>query len=109
MLEAQIQLHTSNIVKDIVNLVHDNVINDITTSIENQCNEEKLASLSKPDVTDVLYQFVSLHMPRIIDVLNVKLLTINREIELYLPCFYFLPLLFLDPLEHKLLYFQRDF
>ena len=73
MHEAQIQLYTSNIVKDIVNLVDDNVINDITSSIENQCKEEKLTSLSKSDVTDVLYQFVSLHMPRIIDVLNVKL------------------------------------
>ena len=55
MHEAQIQIYTSNIVKDIVNLVDDNVINDITTSIENQCKEEKLASLSKSDVTDVLY------------------------------------------------------
>ena len=34
MHEAQIQLYTSNIVKDIVNLVHDNVIKDITISIE---------------------------------------------------------------------------
>ena len=57
----------------IVNLVDDNVINDITTSIENQCKEEKLAFLSKSDITDVLHQFVSLHMPRIIDLLNVKL------------------------------------
>ena len=36
-------------------------------------------------------------------------LTINRKIELYLLCSYFLPLPFLDRLEHKLLYFQRDF
>ena len=46
MHEAQIQIYTSNIVKDIVNLVHDNVINEITSSIENQCKEEKLVSLA---------------------------------------------------------------
>ena len=38
---AQIQLYTSNIVKDIVNLVDNNIINVITTSIENQYKEEK--------------------------------------------------------------------
>ena len=69
MHEAQIQLYIPNIVKDIVNLVHNDVINDITTSVENQCKEENLASLSKSDITNVLYQFVSLHMPRIVDVL----------------------------------------
>ena len=77
MHEAQIQLYTPNIVADIVNLVDNDVINDVTTSVENQCKVEKLASLSKFDVTNVLYQFVSLHMQRIVDVLNVKL-SVNK-------------------------------
>ena len=54
------------ILSDIVNLVDNDVIDDITSSVEKQ-------SLSKCDVTDVLYQFVSLHMPRIVDVLNTIL------------------------------------
>ena len=48
------------------------MINDKSTSAENECKEEKLASLSDSDVTDVLYQFISLHMSRIVDVLNAK-------------------------------------
>ena len=61
----------------ILYLVDNDVINDTITSVENQCKEEKLASRCKFDVTDVLYQFVSLHMPRIVDVLNFKL-SVNK-------------------------------
>ena len=71
MYEAQIQLYTPSIVKDIVNLVDNDVIDEITSSVEKQYKEK--ASLSKCDVTDVLYQFISLHMPRIVNVLNTIL------------------------------------
>ena len=73
MSEAQIQLYTPSIVKDIVNLVDNDVIDEISCSVEKQCKEKDQASLSKCDVADVLYHFVSLHMPRIVDVLNTIL------------------------------------
>ena len=73
MHEAQVQLYTPSIVKDIVNLVDNDVIDEITSSVEKQCKAKDQAFLSKCDVADVLYQFVSLHMSRIVDVLNTIL------------------------------------
>ena len=49
------------------------MIDEITSSVEKQCKAKDQAFLSKYDVTDVLYQFVSLHMSRIVDVLNTIL------------------------------------
>ena len=54
MHEAQTQLYTPSIVKAVVNLVDNNdVIDEITSSVEKQCKEKDQASLSKCDVTDV--------------------------------------------------------
>ena len=49
-------MYTPSIVKAVVNLVDNDVIDEITSSVEKQCKEKDQASLSKCDVTDVLYQ-----------------------------------------------------
>ena len=73
MHEAQIQLYSPSIVKEIVNLVDNDVIDEITSSVEKEWKAKYQAFLSQCDVADVLYQFVLLHMSRIVDVLNTIL------------------------------------
>ena len=62
-----------SVVKEIVNVVDNDIIDEITSSVGKQRKEKDQASLSKCDVTELLYQYVLLHMPRIVDVLNTIL------------------------------------
>ena len=50
MHQAQIQLYTPSIVKDIVNLIDNDVIDEITLSVEKQCKAKDQAFLSKCEV-----------------------------------------------------------
>ena len=51
---------SSSIVKDIVNLVDNDVIDEITSSVEKQCKAKDQAFLSKCDIADVisLYHYI---------------------------------------------------